>query len=263
MTSTSVEPREWSAGRWWTAIAVMFGLHVLLVFWLEDRLPTVPRKLGAAPAFRFSDNRMGEWLAIQDPTLFALPHRLGFSGEAWLKVRSPQFPPADWSEPARCLALDVQELGIPFGKFVLTNAPASFPIIATLQPGLANPGDFSIAPPPTSSRLRIEGDLARRHLRLLLPLPSWTNTDLLANSIVQLLVDAQGNTVSAVLLPPRSGKEQADQRALELAKAARFEPVDAGESGFKNASAGLSIGRMVFEWQTVPEPSNNALPATP
>jgi hypothetical protein len=59
------------------------------------------------------------------------------------------------------------------------------------------------------------------------------------------------------LLPPDSGfapadqYDQADQRALELARAMRFIP-----------SPRLTIGRMIFNWHTVPPPATNA-PANP
>ena len=46
--------------------------------------------------------------------------------------------------------------------------------------------------------------------------------------------------------------DQADQRALELARAARFAP-----------SSRLTIGRMIFNWHTVPPPDTNAPAASP
>jgi hypothetical protein len=75
---------------------------------------------------------------------------------------------------------------------------------------------------------------------------------------VQLLVNEAGDVVSAVLLPPDSGYaatdqyDQADQRALELARAARFAPAPR-----------LTMGRMIFNWHTVPPPATNAPAASP
>ena len=45
--------------------------------------------------------------------------------------------------------------------------------------------------------------------------------------------------------------DQADQRALEIARAMRFTP-----------SSRLTIGRMIFNWHTVPPPATNP-PAIP
>jgi TonB family protein len=82
-------------------------------------------------------------------------------------------------------------------------------------------------------------------------LPSWPYADVLAPSVVQAVVDAPGNVVSTVLLSP-SGYDAADQRALELARAMRFTP-----------SSHLTIGRMIFNWHTVPPPAMNAPAALP
>ena len=260
MMSDPVEPRGWTAGRWWAAIALVFAVQAALLVCLLDRAPAQPRKPAVAPAFRFSDSRMQEWVAVEDPTLFALPHRQGFSGEAWLNVPSFEFRPEDWSEPERWLPLDVPNLGSRFASFAETNTAVPFPTIAVTEPETPAAEDFSMAPPPTPSRVRIEGDLARRRLLAPLQLPWWTNSDLLTNSVVQLVVDARGNGLSAVLLASGSGLTQADadQKALELARTARFEAVKA-----QNPAAGLSLGTLIFEWQTVLAPSTNTPPVTP
>ena len=269
MTSDTLETRRWSVRRWWIAIAIVCALQVVLVIGLQDRSPVRPRRAAAAPAFRFGDSRMGELLMVEDPTLFALPHLEGFSGEAWLKVPAVGFRATDWSEPARLLPPEILELAGGFRSFVQTSGAPSFLSIAIVKPEWVVPESFSVAPPPTASRLRIEGDLAKRRLLSVPQLPPWTNTDLLTNSIVQLLVDAQGNPVSAVLLrpgltPPSPKQEEANQQALELARAARFEPTRprTPPNPGKPAS-GLSIGTMIFEWQTIPVSSTNAPPITP
>jgi hypothetical protein len=192
-----------------------------------------------------------------------LPHREGFSGEAWLTAPSVDFRPTDWSEPARFLPPELEHLASRFRIFVETDAPPSFSSIVELEPESTVPRHFSIAPPPEPSRLWMEGDLATRRLLSTLDLTPWTHTDLLTNSVVQLLVNGQGIPLSTVLLV-RSGSTNADQCALELARAARFEPAGAGDApGVTNPSAGLSIGTMVFEWQTLPSAATNAPPITP
>ena len=222
--------------------------------------PPCPRKPGVAPAFRLSDRATQEWIAVEDPTLFALPHLRGFSGEAWLEIPTFRFRPEDWTEPAQCLLLDVENLGLRFESFVQTNAPAPFPTLAALKPAIAVAEVVSIAPPPVPSRVKVEGDLARRRLRVPLQLPCWTNSDLLTNSVVQLVVDARGNALSAVLLGSGSGLVQpdADRTALELARTARFEAAAARDS-----AGSLTLGTLVFEWQTVLAPTTNTPSAAP
>ena len=80
---------------------------------------------------------------------------------------------------------------------------------------------------------------------------AWESSELVSNSVVQVLVDAPGRIISAVLLTPGGGATQrkADAQALELARVAQFEPV---------AAAALSVGTIIFEWQTLPVPATNA-----
>jgi hypothetical protein len=263
MISASVELRERSIGRWWAAVVIVFLLQGGLFLWLEDRTPTVSRKPTAAPVFRLGGHRPGPTLLLEDPTLFVLPHRHGFSGPAWLQIPALEFRPADWSEPVQYLTLPVAELGAAFSRFAQTNSPPAFPTIVMPEPQWRVPELASTVPPWTPSALRIRGDLAKRRLLSPPTLPAWPGTDLLTNSVVQLLVDAPGNVVSAVLLPPGSGLRESDRLALELARAARFEPETAGPAQPQDPSAGLTMGTMVFQWQTLPVPSTNVPPATP
>jgi hypothetical protein len=263
MTSAVVEPGAWSAGRWWTSIAFVFVLQVVLLVLLEDRSPPVPRKAATAPAFRLSGPRSAGWLEIEDPTLFALPHRQGFSGQAWLQIPPLQFPTDGGPEPMRYLLLQTPELGARFRTFVETNPVPAFPVIAMLEAELTLPPQLTLTPVSTPSRLRLQGDLARRQLLSKPALSPWPHSDLLTNSVVQLLVDAQGNTFSAVLLPPGSGSTNADQRALQFARTARFKPEPAPPGRNQDPLAGLTIGTMVFEWQTVPVSATNKPSAAP
>ena len=95
--------------------------------------------------------------------------------------------------------------------------------------------------------MQIEGTLAQRQLPSEISLTNWPCANVIAPSKVQVLVDAAGNVVSTVLLPPDSGftatdqYDKADQRALEIARTLRFTP-----------AASTVLGRVIFNWQTVP-----------
>ena len=141
----------------------------------------------------------------------------------------------------RYLLLQTPELGARFRTFVETNPVPAFPVIAMLEAELTLPPQLTLTPVSTPSRLRLQGDLARRQLLSKPALSPWPHSDLLTNSVVQLLVDAQGNTFSAVLLPP--------------------EPTPPGRN--QDPLAGLTIGTMVFEWQTVPVSATNKPSAAP
>jgi TonB family protein len=113
------------------------------------------------------------------------------------------------------------------------------------------------------STLLLEGDLARRRLITPLTLRSWPNPDILTNTVVRIAVDAEGRPVSPTLLSG-SGSSEADQYALEQARAARFEPVrrNPAETAPRSTTP-LSWGRLVFRWQTLPPPPPDTPAASP
>jgi hypothetical protein len=264
MTSTPVEPQRWPFRRWLIGFVLVLAVQAALFFSLGNFSPTTPLKPNAAPSVRLRENT-SDRLFLDDPTLFALPHQEGFSGDAWLRIPPLEFHPMDWSEPPRPLPLSVAQLGAEFENFVQTHRFASFEITVKPQPDLTMPEIPPVTPLSTPSTLRIEGGLARRRLLSPLELPPQPSNDLLTNSVVQLMVDALGNPISEVLLSPGSGSQkEADQRALELAKSARFEPIEiAGPGRKKNPDTAVTLGTMVFEWQTIPMPSTNTTTTTP
>ena len=265
MTVQTAEPREWSLIRWVVTIAVVFGLQVGVIVWLKDQTRHPRRQPAPAPVFRLSGYRSREWLALEDPTLFALPHPEGFSGKTWIDFdwRPPSFPEADEPESELWLKLPVAQLGRAFDEYVQTNPPPSFATMAELEPALTVPR-IGLTPPVSGpSRLQLGGDLTGRPLLSQPLLPAWTNTDLLTNTVVQLVVDGSGNVLSAVLLPPGCGYEPANQFALNLGKNARFEPVPGNAGGPASQPSGLAVGTLAFEWQTVLVPATNALAGGP
>ena len=70
------------------------------------------------------------------------------------------------------------------------------------------------------STLRLAGGLANRRLLNPPELRAWPASDLLTNSVVQVLVNADGNVMSLNLLAG-SGSPKADQFALEVGQRRR------------------------------------------
>lgn len=263
MNAALMESRPWPRRRWWLLVMLVFAAHLFLIFTLGDRRPILPRRPAAVPVLRLA-GESDELLALNDPTLFALPHRMGFAGAAWLQISpAPPLPAFAWTDPPSWLALPTNQLGGFFARFMETNRFAPF------QPALKPPLELTepeLAPEPVlaaDSELRIEGDLARRRLLKPMVLPWQPSPDILTNSVVQVVVDAAGRVLSC-MLPAGSGSTNADRCALDLARAARFEPlVRDGASGAANPAAGLSWGRMIFEWRTTPLPATPAPAAAP
>jgi TonB family protein len=253
MNSAVTEPRAWSPARRSLLIMLVFAAHVGLILALGNRNPVRPRPPAPAPSLSLAPDS-SELLELNDPTLFALPHRQGFAGAAWLKIPTVQFPPFRWTEPPRLLPLPIADLGVTFAQFMRTNVFVSRQFETKPAPDLPLPvaQEFAVAP-TTNSTLRVAGDLVNRRLLNPPQLQPWPALDLLTNTVVQVLVNAEGNVVSPTLLTV-SGSKPADQSALDIARAARFEPL-------RRSSPALTVGALIFEWHT--EPLTNAPAANP
>jgi hypothetical protein len=248
----------WSRRRWLTLIALVFAAQVGFIFALGERHFAPPRAVANVPQLTLADSS-SELLALDDPTLFVLPHENDFaSAVRWQTLVAPQ-PSFRWIEPPGELPLAAESLGAMFGRFMQTNQFAQSPPdfkppaklsepVLPLQPVFAN-----------ASTLQIEGDLAQRRLlnETEIHLPSLTFNDVLAPSRVQALVDTEGNVVYAVLLPSENPVEtlgrtdKGDTNALAFARSLRFAPAPR-----------LTVGQLIFNWRTVPSPATNA-PANP
>jgi TonB family protein len=196
------------------------------------------------------------WITLVDPTLFARPHEQTFSGQAWMAAPAQEFAPLTWSEPPEWLELSLDELGATFHQFIASQPFGSQQWLPQREPELRLPP----LPPaqifPEKSVLRLDGQLVRRELLSKPDLPSWPSGEVLSNSIVQVLVDPDGRPVSATLLPPGSGSREADERAVTLARAARFRP--APNTDPNHPLTGTDFGEMIFVWHIVPLPQTNA-----
>ena len=79
-------------------------------------------------------------------------------------------------------------------------------------------------------------------------------------------MNAAGNVVSAVLLPPENLSDssasqdiEANQYAVRMARGAQFAPLAPGDASVEASPAShLAIGQLVFNWQTVPVITTNA-----
>jgi hypothetical protein len=237
---------NWTFGRWLAIIALVFAMHIALIFLFGERKKNIPRAVTNVPVLEL-ENNSGELLALNDPTLFALPHQRDFASAVWLKMPNVKQPLFRWTEPPHPLPLAADNLGMAFGQFMQTNFFASRPLDFKPAAELSTPTLPVETVPAKNSTIQIEGELAQRQLPSEISLTNWPYADVIAPSKVQALVDAAGNVVSTVLLPPDNGFTAADyydaanQRALEIARSLRFTP-----------SSSPTFGRIIFNWHTVP-----------
>jgi hypothetical protein len=264
MTASASGRRSWSRRRWAAAITLAIVAQLALVFWAGDKSKVAPRPADQEPQVLLAPAFRGELADVENPTLFARANRHGFSGQAWPRVSLPQYPPAAWTEPPRLLQLDPARLTGGLRELLRSNAPPPFEIAVKPEPRI---GRDQIPDPasslPTQSVLRVASGLAGRRLLSNIVLPSQPHGDLLTNSVVQVVVDADGWTRSATLLSS-CGAAGVDQQAIGLAKSARFESLRLrGPERPTQPVPALTVGPLVFQWHTVPLPATNAPPARP
>jgi hypothetical protein len=227
-----------------------------LIFWLgKPREAVRPAQADLAPLLQLTRPEAAQNLVFSDPTLFALPHRESFSGPAWLIIPVREFPAIAWSPPPQFLDLPDGELGGAFQNFMATNHSESLPAIAQPELTFKLPVVQERPALPGPSRLLLAGALAQRNLLVVPELPSWPSSDILTNTVVQLLVGPDGESISATLLA-KSGSDEADQRALAVARGARFNPVSPRDPG--STLEGLALGQAIFKWHTVPLANTNS-----
>lgn len=249
------KPKDgWPLSLWILFIALIFVAHVAAIFVFGEHHFPPARVAKNVPQLQLADNS-SELVALGDPTLFALPHARDFALLKMPEISPPEFR---WTEPPRWLPLNSKNLGVAFTQFMQTNSFGIYQI--NFKPPLKwNPPATTFQPAFTeNSTLQIRGELARRKLLNPVLLPDWPYADVIAPSKVQALVDADGDVISAVLLPldnsPKleSRYPTADHRALEIARAARFSP-----------ASGLTIGVMIFHWRSVPPAANSTANPVP
>ena len=113
------------------------------------------------------------------------------------------------------------------------------------------------------SGVRLEDGLVGRRLLGSNELAAMPHSDLLANTVVQVVVGADGRPVSVPILLSSSGSRAADEKALNLARTARFNALELTSGRPNDPMAHLVWGRMIFQWQTLPMPATNSATSDP
>jgi hypothetical protein len=247
--------------KFWLAIGIVFAAQLGLVFWLGNPPPVKHFQPASVPVIYIPDSRYRDLLAISDPTLFILPHLDNFSGDAWLKMAPRKFSPTNWTEPTRPLELPKEQLGATFVAFMQTNRSRRFQPRIESELDTAAAAEAPLPPISVPSRMYVEGDLAKLRLLTRLHLPPRTNSDLLTNTVIRMVVDAQGDTYSSVIWAG-SGDNETDYLALTNSRAIRFSPPEP-EALRTVPTNKMVLGNLIFEWRTVPPAPTNAPPVTP
>jgi len=259
----NVVERQTSRQFWIWGFVFLFLVHAFAIFWFADRREGRPVWQKPAAFLYLSsepemDRRVTDLAALQEPTLFALPHPRGFSGSAWLNFR-PQVPTLnDTSAPPEWLALPLEQLGGVLNAYSATNRPSEEQLLASLRATRTVEVRIPDEPVMTTTTIRVEGPLASRRLLGTPPLPSAAHTDVLRPTVVVVSVNGDG-VVETASLAGESGLNTADARAVTLARRVEFEPAPIRDARVRT-TAPPTIGRLIFTWHVVSP--TNAAPAT-
>jgi len=239
----------WTPKRRWTLVLLVFVAQVSFILAFGDRQPVQRRPASPVTVLSLTQSE-SEWLALNDPALFALPSPHGVAGQAWQKTPVMAFSPFRWTEAPRLLSLQPDHLGHAFGRFMQTNSFTRLVFETKPEPAALLPVSLALTDPlPTNSTLRITGELAERSWLNPPALRSWSGTDLLTNTVVQALVNPDGSVFSATLLVPvgsGTNDQNAAEYALQILRGARFAPA--------RTAARPALGTVIFEWHTDPSP---------
>ena len=249
MNEIPADGTPWTPRQWLLGIVLALTMQLALVSWLSGSHTGPAARRRAETHVRLAWPREQEPAPTEppekdDPALFALVSGQGFSRSAWLTLPRFEDPMTNSPEPFHWLGLSSDDLADDFTEFVQTNLVGEDLVASIPAPTLANPA----LPTPRvvpDTIVRVESGLAGRALLPNFRLPREKEA-ILTNSVVGVLVDASGRTISAALLST-SGVAQADQDALNFAKAARFAP----SAGAGSSQTAFAFGTLVFQWAGV------------
>lgn len=241
----------WSKARWLTVVLLVLLLQAGLVIGLT-RWPSLPAPVLTPHAqVRLSNGAVAVSpeadALLPDPLLFVRDDPHGFSGAVARSLPRSDYEVAELTETPHWLALDpaVRRVGQPPRR---ADPPAYRPSAIAL----AVPVGDAIAPLlEATSQVSVRGGLARRPLTEPLNPPLMKSADVLQASVVEVGVTGAGDVLMARLVSS-SGLPMADETALDLARRARFTPLNGDRRDPALATTDAEWGELAFIWRTEP-----------
>jgi hypothetical protein len=265
MNAAASPEASWSRRRWTGVVTAVVALQAAFVFLISDRAPSVRhdhrQNLSACVIADASSNRkLLDVLGVGDPSLLALINPQPFTAGR-PAFKEPEEPaPWDLTEPDRPLGHSPVGLGTVFTDFMRTNAAFTMASESKPLPVPMEPPD-SAPLVARNSRLEFGEGLAGRPLLGPTPfLPSWTNTDLVTNTVVRVTLSPDGEVFSPRLASGTATtpvQHQADLAALAIARSLRFQPP---ATSVETVAPGLGRGILIFHWHTVEPPPDGKPP---
>lgn len=247
--------KPWSRGKWMFTILIATGIQFGLLFTLSNKSPIQPRVPKISPRITLLRDLSPELQALTDPTLLALGSPHGFAS-LWMESPVPAPLSDTWSEEPQWLQADPSRFGTAFRAFARLHLTSLHGLALKPPPQPRSDEPHAVFHPlRQTSTVRLSPELRNWRLDPRPDLPSIPAADVLKPSDVQVMLDSGGNVLTATLLES-SGSRDADQIAVQKALNSRFAPVEP-----RSRHDELTLGRMVFNWDTVAPDQTNA-PAT-
>ncbi len=261
--SAQIQPGIWSKRRMAATTLAILATQILVIWLLSERPQSNALATVTRPALHLLEhNGRGVNLLTDeftvDPTFHALPSPKSFSGSAWLRPNGVQFDlPVAGAEP-RWLAPQTTAWGFDLANLLRTNSSQSQAELTLPHPPLT-----AVQVPETvfkpASRLRIEGQLAKRSVATMPEIPALPSVTLLPSTSIEITVNRDGNVVTAhfveaspvAFLETRADQRRAAQAALRLARLLTFSPLPRADTQTDPFSQ-LETGRLVIHWQIEP-----------
>ena len=118
--------KGWPLSRWLILVALVFAAARRVALHVRRAETDCPaRRDGCSRHLKLADGS-DELLALNDPTLFALPHAGDFVTAIWSQAPVVNRPSFRWTEAPRWLPLPADELMTVFTRFMQTNYFAGF-----------------------------------------------------------------------------------------------------------------------------------------
>jgi hypothetical protein len=247
---------SWTWRKTFFVIVLALIIHVGLICFFGAKKQIAPRQVAKVPHLQLASDT-DEFIALANPTLFALPNPRDFASVIWLRIPAVTAPSFRWTEPPQWLPLDTNNADMAYQQYMPAKAMPEMQLDVKPPPEVSAQSPALGSALPQSSTLKIFGELAQRVRPDPLALPSLPDNNVIPPSKIQVLVDTTGNVISAILLPLADSMETeeryapADQKALQIARGLRFAP-----------ARRLMFGEIILNWHTVPALLNNA-PANP
>jgi TonB family protein len=248
---------RWSRRRWCLTIFAVTLAQVAALLALSQRTPPPPRATRSEPDIRVLDpngSRYTGALPGTDPTLFALINRRSFSGRGWMQFDQAEHELRDWQDEPRWLTLDARQFGADFRRLAANSGADRLAIQDKPAPRPTVPPVASL-PVRGATSWELSPELRARPLLSALELPAWMHSDVLGRTVLQLVVNAAGDVLSARVLKT-CGVGAADAFAVQTFERARFEPLPRADR-----AAPPALGTAMISWITRP-PETNGAPAT-